>query len=62
MSDPILNPPAPMPVFLVTLVYSDGTSWFAGGFNSQEAADAWIATERTRPYWKQDTEVQVVQQ
>lgn len=42
----------------VTLVYADTSTWFAGEFASQEAADAWINAEKTRPYWKESTQVQ----
>lgn len=46
---------------LVTLIYADGTHWFAGQFPSQAAADAWIAEEQTRPYWVDTTQVQQTQ-
>lgn len=49
-----------IPYFEVTLVYSDNSSWFAGGFNSHEAAVAWVDAEKTRPYWKSDTQVNIV--
>ena len=49
-----------IPYFEVTLVYSDGATWFAGGFNSLDLANAWIETEKSRPYWKIDTQVQLV--
>lgn len=42
----------------VTLVYEDASTWFAGEFSSQESADAWINTEKTRSYWKESTQVQ----
>lgn len=46
---------------LVTLIYADNTRWFAGQFPSQEAADAWIAEEKTRPYWVNTTQVEQTQ-
>ena len=45
---------------VVTLIYVDGTRWLAGGFPTMEAAQAWINEEKTRPYWKQDTQVEVI--
>jgi hypothetical protein len=44
----------------VTLVYENGTTWFAGTFNCQADADAWIATEQTRPYWAESTQIEQV--
>ena len=41
----------------VTLIYADGSTWFAGAFVTQELADAWLATEQTRPYWVSTTQV-----
>lgn len=41
----------------ITLVYEDGSTWFAGTFASQQAADAWVETEKTRPYWVETTQV-----
>lgn len=41
----------------VTLVYEDTSTWFAGEFASQESADAWINEEKTRPYWKESTQI-----
>lgn len=44
----------------VTLVYEDESTWFAGDFSSQESADSWINSEKTRPYWKNTTTVRIV--
>ena len=44
----------------LTLMYKDGSSWFAGGFSSQESLDAWVAEERTRSYWDKETQISVV--
>lgn len=49
-----------IPYFEVTLVYADGSTWFAGGFDSLDAANAWINTEKSRPYWQASTQVQLV--
>ena len=49
-----------IPYFEVTLVYADGSSWFAGGFSSQDAANAWVTTEQSRPYWVSTTQANVV--
>ncbi len=46
-------------MFVVTLTYVDGTVWIAGGFDSADAANAWIATEKTRPYWVETTIVNI---
>ncbi len=43
----------------VTLIYEDGSTWFAGEFSSQEKAQTWIDEERTRPYWNSSTQVQI---
>lgn len=43
----------------VTLVYADGTKWFAGGFPDLESAWAWIDVEKSRPYWIETTQIQV---
>lgn len=42
----------------ITLVYEDKSTWFVGEFPNQEAADKWIAEEKTRPYWKESTQIQ----
>lgn len=44
----------------VTLIYQDGSTWFAGGFSSLDDAWTWIDQEKTRPYWDSATQVQVV--
>lgn len=44
----------------VTLIYEDGTHWFAGGFNTMDQATAWVENEKIQPYWNQATEVQIV--
>lgn len=46
-------------MYQVTLVYEDGSTWFAGCFNSLDDANAWVAEEKTRPYWKSSTQVQI---
>lgn len=46
--------------FEVTLIYKDATTWFAGSFPSNEAAEKWIAEERTRPYWDAATQAQII--
>lgn len=43
----------------VTLIYADGSTWFAGQFESLDAASTWIDEEKTRPYWKSDTVVDI---
>lgn len=42
-------------MFELTLTYADESTWFAGGFPSEEAALAWLAIEATRPYWVEST-------
>ena len=44
----------------VTLIYADGTQWFAGGFPDMDSANKWINEEKYRPYSKSDTEYQIV--
>lgn len=43
----------------VTLIYQDTTTWFAGVFGTLDEANAWIAAEKTRPYWNESTQVQI---
>lgn len=47
-------------MFTLNLIYKDGTVWHAGGFSTQESADAWVAEEKTRPYWDQATRVEII--
>jgi hypothetical protein len=47
-------------MFTLTLNYADGTSWFAGGFESMDALNAWLSAEQSRPYWKPDTTTTIV--
>lgn len=44
----------------VTLVYEDSTTWYAGRFETLDEANAWVDREKTRPYWKATTVVNVV--
>lgn len=46
-------------MILVTLVYADDSTWFAGGFANQEVADSWINEEKTRPYWDENTTIRI---
>jgi len=41
--------------YLVTLTYADGSTFSAGGFPSEESANAWIANEKKQPYWVSTT-------
>lgn len=45
----------------LTLVYEDASTWFAGGFPSLAAANAWLDIEKTRPYWKNSTVANIVE-
>lgn len=47
-------------MYLLTLNYSDSTTWFAGGFDSMDDLNRWLNEEMTRPYWKQDTTTTIV--
>lgn len=48
-------------MFTVTLVYADTSTWLAGGFETEDEANSWIAIERTRPYWVESTTAHVVE-
>ena len=45
----------------ITLTYENGSTWFAGGFSTIEQANKWIDEEKTRPYWKQTTTINIVE-
>lgn len=47
-------------MILVTLIYPDGSRWFAGGFPNHDAAWTWIDDEKTRAYWVLTTEIEVI--
>lgn len=51
-----------MTLYKVTLIYANGTTWYVGDFTSQQDADKWINEEKTRPYWDETTQVQIVVQ
>ncbi len=42
-------------MFNLTLEYADGTTWFAGCFNTMDALNDWLDIEKTRPYWDNST-------
>lgn len=46
-------------IYSVTLMYKEGSTWFAGEFNSLKEATEWIEMEKTRPYWDKNTQVQI---
>jgi hypothetical protein len=46
--------------FEVTLLYEDGSTWFVGGFSSEEAANEWCNLEKNRSYWNHNTQIQIV--
>jgi hypothetical protein len=46
-------------VIVVTLIYANGSQWIAGGFDTLDAANAWIANEQAQPYWDPATEAQI---
>lgn len=41
------------------LIYADSSQFNVGGFPDMDSAQAWIDTEKTRPYWVGSTQVQV---
>ena len=41
--------------FELTLVYKDGSTWFAGGFKTQEDLDRWLKVEQSKTYWDAST-------
>lgn len=47
-------------MYEVTLIYSNGNSWFAGGFSTLEATQAWIENEKSMPYWNSATKIEIV--
>lgn len=47
-------------MFVLTLIYEDGSTWLAGGFPTLEDANQWVQQEQQRPYWKSTTQVQIV--
>lgn len=47
-------------IYSITLIYIDGTRWYAGDFDLA-SKDAWIAEEMTRSYWKNDTQIEVIE-
>lgn len=44
----------------ITLVYKNGSSWFAGSFNDEETANKWIDNERSKSGWDTSTLIQAV--
>ena len=44
----------------ITLQYKDGSTWFAGAFESLEKAQEWILKEKLKIYWDAETQVQIV--
>lgn len=47
-------------MFTLTLVYTDGSQWIAGGFPSMDAANAWVAQAQKQADWDPATQVQIV--
>ena len=41
----------------VTLTYADGSTFNAGGFPTQDAATAWVASAQKQPNWVSTTQV-----
>lgn len=48
-------------MFELTLKYSNGSTWFAGGFSTMDALNAWADQEKLRPYWDASTELSIVE-
>ena len=44
---------------VVVLIYADSSQFIVGGFPNMAAAQAWVTTEKTRPYWASTTQVQL---
>jgi hypothetical protein len=49
-----------IPSFEVTLIYADGSTWFAGAFPSMDAVNAWVSTAQAAPNWVSTTTIQTV--
>lgn len=48
-------------MFTLTLNYDDNTTFFVGGFNTMDELNAWLNTEKTRPYYKETTTSTIVE-
>lgn len=46
-------------MFSLTLVYENETTWFVGAFQTMDLLEKWLNEEKTRPYWKSNTQTQV---
>lgn len=47
-------------MFTLTLIYTDGRHWIAGGFPSLDAANAWVAQAKKQADWDPTIQVQIV--
>lgn len=47
-------------MILVTLIYENGERWFVGGFGTHDEAWRWIDEEKTRPYWVDSTQIEIL--
>lgn len=46
-------------MYILTLVYPDGTKFIVGGFSNQASVNDWIAKEQEKPSWKAGTTTQI---
>jgi uncharacterized protein YndB with AHSA1/START domain len=44
----------------ITLIAADGSRWFAGEFTAEAGAE-WLAREKTRPYWDEATQIEIIE-
>lgn len=47
-------------MFVITLIYKDGSNFIVGGFNNMNQVNEWIKEEKTRPYWDNKTQIQII--
>lgn len=49
-------------MFTLTLTYANGSLFTVGGFPTQDAAQAWLTAEKTKPYWISTTTSNITEQ